>query len=88
MIRQGIRTTHPLLPPQTIGDPIILEPPHRITDRKHYVGTTCIKFDDLTGLIATDLPGRFPVTSGQGNAYIIVLYDFGVNVILACPIKT
>jgi hypothetical protein len=40
---------------------------------------------DLTGQIATDLTGRFPVTSSQGNTYILVLYNYNSNAILMAP---
>jgi hypothetical protein len=62
--------------------------PHRhITNRQHYVGVKTIAFEDLKGIIATDLPGRFPTTSGQGNAYVLVMYDFDSNSINAVGIK-
>jgi deoxyribodipyrimidine photolyase len=41
----------------------------------------------LKGIIATDLPGRFPTTSAQGNAYVMVLYDFDSNTINAVAIN-
>jgi hypothetical protein len=40
-----------------------------------------------TGQIYTDQTGRFPVVSSKGNKYIIILYDYDRNVILAQPIK-
>jgi hypothetical protein len=39
------------------------------------------------GQIYTDQTGRFPVVSSKGNKYIIVLYDYDSNAILAKPIK-
>jgi hypothetical protein len=39
------------------------------------------------GQIYTDQTGRFPVVSSKGNKYIMVLYDYGSNAILAKPIK-
>jgi hypothetical protein len=39
------------------------------------------------GQIYTDQAGRFPVVSSKGNKYIMVLYDYDSNVILAKPIK-
>ncbi|MGK3744905.1 MAG: hypothetical protein ACI90V_011766, partial [Bacillariaceae sp.] len=62
-----------------------LEPPRHITNRQHYVGVETIAFED--GIIATDLPGRFPTTSGQGNSYVMVMYDFDSNSINAVAIK-
>jgi hypothetical protein len=39
------------------------------------------------GQIYTDKTGRFPVVSSKGNKYIIILYDYDSNSILAQPIK-
>jgi hypothetical protein len=64
-----------------------LEPPRHITNRQHYVGVETIAIEDLKGIIATDLPGRFPTTSGQGNSYVMVMYDFDSNTINAVAIK-
>jgi hypothetical protein len=41
-----------------------------------------------TGKIYTDQTGRFPVTSSQGHKYILILYDYDSNAILAEPIKS
>ena len=35
-----------------------------------------------------DLTGRFPHMSSRGNQYIVVIYDFDSNAILAEPIKS
>jgi hypothetical protein len=35
------------------------------------------------GQIYTDQTGRFPVVSSEGNKYIMVLYDYDSNAILA-----
>jgi hypothetical protein len=40
------------------------------------------------GQIYTDQTGRFPVISSKGNKYIMVLYDYDSNAILAQPIKS
>ena len=47
-----------------------------------------IDFEELRGVIATYQTGRFPITSRLGNAYIMVLYDFDYNAILATGIKS
>jgi hypothetical protein len=39
------------------------------------------------GQIYTDQTGRFPAVSSKGNKYIMVLYDYDSNAILAQPIK-
>jgi hypothetical protein len=90
-IRQGIRpstkiTMDALMQEETTAEPN-MDPPRGNIDRKHYVGVNAIKFEDLKGIISTDLPGRFPLTSARGNAYVFVLYDFDSNSILAVPIK-
>jgi hypothetical protein len=38
------------------------------------------------GQIYTDQTGRFPVVSSKGNKYIMILYDYDSNAILAQPI--
>ena len=37
---------------------------------------------------STDQIGQFPITSARGNAYIMILYDFDSNAILARAIKS
>ena len=37
--------------------------------------------------MATDLTGRFPVTSNRGNKYLFILYDYDNNSILVVPMK-
>jgi hypothetical protein len=39
------------------------------------------------GQIYTNQTGRFPVVSSKGNKYIMILYDYDSNAILAQPIK-
>jgi hypothetical protein len=41
----------------------------------------------ITGLIASDLTGRFPTRSHRGDHYILVIYDYDSNAILAEPLK-
>jgi hypothetical protein len=64
-----------------------LDPPRHINNRENYVGVTTIAFEELKGTIATDLPGRFPTTSGQGNSYVMIMYDYDSNTINAVAIK-
>jgi hypothetical protein len=91
MIRKGIRSTnkptmHEIMN-EELEPELDLEPPRHITNRQHYVGVETIVFEDLKGIIATDLPGRFPTTSAQGNSYVMVMYDFDSNTINAVAIK-
>jgi hypothetical protein len=39
------------------------------------------------GQIYTDQTVRFPVVSSKGNKYVMILYDYDSNAILAQPIK-
>ena len=43
---------------------------------------------DLKNLIATDLPGQFPVTSVRGNKYLFLLHEYDTNFIYVVPIKS
>ena len=57
-------------------------------NRKHKVGVSAFKFDELNRTISTNLPERFPIKSAQGNSYILVMYCYTNNAILAEPIQT
>ena len=57
-------------------------------NRKHKVGVSVFKFDELNRMISTDLPGRFPIKSARGNSYILVMYCYTNNAILAEPIQS
>ena len=57
---------------------IIPEPPRQRKQnedkRDHYVGVDIVASPEyLTGTIATDQTGRFPITSQRGNAYIMIM---------------
>jgi hypothetical protein len=41
-----------------------------------------------TGKIYTDQTGKFIAPSSHGNNYIMILYDYDSNAILAAPMKT
>jgi hypothetical protein len=92
MIRKGIRTSNKPAIEDIMEEGVETEPelaePRPNRDRKHYVGIESFKFEDLEGISATDLPGRFPITSSQGNAYVMVMYDTNSNAIQAVPIKS
>jgi hypothetical protein len=90
MIRKGIRTTKPTISEimnEELAPEPPLEPPRRINKRQHDVAVDILPFEELKGIIATDLPGRFPTTSAQGNAYVLVMYDYDSNTINAVAIK-
>ena len=44
-----------------------------LLNQKHKAGVSISKFDELNGIISTDCPGQFPITSARGNAYILVI---------------
>ena len=66
MIRKNIRSTEPKPIPEPESEP---SPPRSTV---HNVGVNVIATDDihsnpeLKNLIATDLPGRYPITSARG----------------------
>jgi hypothetical protein len=74
-----------MLEPTKIKDAkvIVTEPDvdHRIKTQFIYDATID------AGLIYTDKTGRFPVASSKGNKYIMILYDYDSNAILAQSIK-
>ena len=37
--------------------------------------------------IYTDQTGKFPITSSLGNKYILIMYVYGANTILAAPLN-
>jgi hypothetical protein len=47
-----------------------------------------VKAIEATGQIYTDQTGRFPTTSRRGNKYVMILYDYDSNAILAEPLKS
>ena len=65
-----------------------LEPPRQIHNKEHHISINVVNFQELNGMISTNQTGRFPITSGQGNTCIMILYDHNSNVINAKPIKS
>jgi hypothetical protein len=58
------------------------------TDMDHGIKTQFVYAATIdAGQIYTDQTGRFPVVSSKGNKYIMILYDYDSNAILAQPIK-
>jgi hypothetical protein len=76
--RQNARTTK-------VRDPkvIMTEPDLDQGIKTQYVYAATID----AGQIYTDQTGRFPVVSSKVNKYIMILYDYDSNAILAQPIK-
>jgi hypothetical protein len=76
--RQNARTTK-------IKDAQLLDPEN---DKDHGIKTQFVYAATIeAGQIYTDQTGRFPVVSSKGNKYIMILYDYDSNAILAQPIK-
>ena len=50
--------------------------------------TVFTKIIDRKQKIATDLTGKFPVTSNRGNNHLFVLYDYDSNCIRIRPMKS
>jgi hypothetical protein len=58
------------------------------TDMDHGIKTQFVYAATIdAGQIYTDQTGRFPVVSSNGNKYIMILYGYESNAILAQPIK-
>jgi hypothetical protein len=58
------------------------------TDQYHGIKTQFVYAATIdAGQIYMDQTGRFPVVSSKGNKYIMILYDYDSNAILAKPIK-
>ena len=55
--------------------------------RSNHVFVATYSTEDIKSEIHTDLTGRFPVTSTNGNEYIFVLYNYDSNAILIEPLK-
>jgi hypothetical protein len=54
----------------------------QLTDKVYAIIT------ELDGKIYTDLTGRFPTTSIKGKKYVLILYEYDGNAILAEPMKS
>jgi hypothetical protein len=52
------------------------------------VGVHLVGMDELNGMISNDQTGRFPAKSIKGKSYLMVLYNFDSNVILATSMKS
>jgi hypothetical protein len=57
-------------------------------DQDHGIKTQFVYAATIdAGQLYTDQTGRLPVVSSKGNKYIMILYDYDSNAILAQPIK-
>lgn len=88
--RKNIQSTRQKPDTKNNVDEDTFQPSPPITDglRTHFVYAAIIDVEDpTTGLIFSDLTGRFPTTSSKGNKYILVIYDYDSNAILAEPMR-
>jgi len=65
-----------------------LRDPGILLDRNERVGAHVVEFLAFKGYIATYPCGRYPTMSNRGMKYILVLYDYDSNIILAAPMKS
>jgi hypothetical protein len=58
------------------------------TDLDHGIKTQLVNAATIdAGQIYTNQTGRFLAVSSKGNKYIMILYDYDINAILAQPVK-
>lgn len=69
---------------QNISTETELDGKGKITkDRKQRIGAHIVPLEELNGMIATDQTGRFPIVSISRMQYIMILYNYDSNAILA-----
>ena len=54
--------------------------------KTQYVYASVLEYSE-TNMVHGNLTGRFPHTSSQGNKYVLILYNYDGNAILAEPMK-
>ena len=82
--RKNQRSTKPKSNSPTPADPVDLYPDQE-QERTHFIYVATF---EPTGQIYTDQTGRFLTPSTTGNQYVMILYDYDTNIILANPYKT
>ena len=80
--RKNIRSTKPQEPDDS------QTPNEDDGKRTQFVYTAIVDAQQPTGQIYTDQTGQLPVISSKGNRYVLVLYDYDSNAILAEPLKS
>jgi hypothetical protein len=84
---QGLQSTkakHPNLSPES-EHPSVMTTAKPPAVRTRWVFMKPIK---ITGQIFSNQTGRFPITSSQGNKYIMVVYDYDSDAIITEPITS
>ena len=54
-------------------------------ERTHFCYLAC---EQVTGQVYSDLTGKFPIPSSNGNKYILIAYDYDSNCIFAEPLAS
>jgi hypothetical protein len=92
--RKNLRSTKPVLippshQPEPISDDTEFLPSPPILDglATNYAYASIEPLPERTDSITTDQTGQFPVLSSTGMRYVLVLYDYDSNAILAEPLK-
>ena len=67
----------------TSDDPLP-SPDHQ--HKTHAIYVSMLNATSSTGVIHSDLTGWFPIQSSLGNQYILVIYNYDSNAILAEPL--
>jgi hypothetical protein len=80
-----LTTTKPPSPNQA-NDDDLAPPPLPDGKRTNAIYAAVTTINTPTGSIASDQTGRFPVTSATGMKYVIIVYDYDSNNILAEPL--
>ena len=80
MKKQGIRSTQ--------EEPTSTSTKQEPQSRSHEIGTVIVEQKELRNMVASDLAGRFPITSSRGHKYIFIMIDFDSNYIHAAPVKS
>jgi hypothetical protein len=57
------------------------------TEQTNLVFAAVLDYETAQHLIHSDLTGRFPVQSSRGMNYVLVVYDYDSNAILAEPMR-
>jgi len=82
--RRGAKTSSSI--PVTANDEDSFPTKSLLSARTHHCYAAVIEVPSH-GQVHTDQTGRFPIPSSAGNNYVMVLYDYDSNSILAEPLK-
>jgi hypothetical protein len=92
--RKNLRSTKPSIIPadlpsdhDDIEDEFLPSPPITNGLTTNFAYTAIEALPTRKGSIATDQTGRFPILSSSGMRYVIILYDYDSNAILAEPLR-